>query len=399
MTPVMWSTVAAFAQEPADDGGSQAVGGSLAGWGSVPIATDEERADGVTHLWGQVQVWTTVFDQDVDPQADPATYGDPEADPGFSLRRARIGVDGYVPMGALGGASQVDYALALGVSAPYDVLSEPTPDVELVDAFGRWALPTGVGVTSAALGLQRVPFSRESMMSSANLVFEEVSVGTYWLTPSREVGATVSQSVLLGDGELAPQLLARIGGFNGSEDLFGDTGPGLLGTGRLEFSLGDTYRTWSPSKDPAIGIGAAALRDTQPSTRTTSIEADLLARISLVTLSGEVVTSRIRPTNTDVTDPSVVDNTGRLGWHAQLSVWLPIDGDDGIELAGRFATYDDAVKRDTNGDVAILHAGATWRNLLPKVDLGAGFVHRIEPDDAPNDTIRLWTQIRPDVRF
>ena len=32
-----------------------------------------------------VQVWGTVYDQDEDPMADPATYGDPEDDVGFKV--------------------------------------------------------------------------------------------------------------------------------------------------------------------------------------------------------------------------------------------------------------------------------------------------------------------------
>ncbi|MEZ4241157.1 MAG: hypothetical protein R3F59_34355 [Myxococcota bacterium] len=58
-------------------------------------------------------------------------------------------------MGERGGASQVDYAFAFGYSAPYDALTAPDaePTVELVDAFGRWALPSDLGVTSAAIGL------------------------------------------------------------------------------------------------------------------------------------------------------------------------------------------------------------------------------------------------------
>lgn len=382
------------------DSGSRPIGGSLAGWGTVPLASEEERTLGTTHLWGQLQVWTTLWDQDIDPQADPASYGDPEADPGFSIRRARLGFDGFLPMGDRSGRHQVDYALSVGYGAPYDALAEAVPTVELVDAFGRWALPTSIGVSSVALGLQRVPFSRESMMSSAHLVFEEVGVGTYQLAPTREAGVIGSQSFRFADGEDAAQLLVRVGAFNGGGDLVGDEGPGLLGAGRLELVVGDAYRTWSPRQKSALGIGVAGLRNSDPATDTTSLEADLLARYKLVTLMGELITSSITPGDTSVADPSVLVETNRLGWSGQLSVWLPVtDGPGGIEVAGRYATYDDATALDTSGDVAILHAGATWRNLLPLVDVGAGFVHRIEPGNAPNDTIRLWTQFRPEARF
>jgi hypothetical protein len=399
-------TIAAWAQEPAGDAESSsepsaggAVGGALAGWGAVPVASEAARSEGTAHLWAQLQVWATLLDQDVDPQADPATYGDPEADAGFSIRRGRIGIDGYLPMGDRFGDQQVDYAFAVGYGAPADALtaigSEPT--IQLVDAFGRWALPTGLGVTSASIGVQRVPFSRESMMSSADLVFQEAAVGTNWLGPNREAGATASQSVVFDeDSELAPQILVRGGLFNGGGDLVGDQGPGMMGTARVELAVGDTYRTWSAAKQPALGVGGALLRNGEPSTRETAIAADLLGRYSLVSVLAEVVSSTVSPTTTNASPPSVVAETTRLSWLAQLSVWIPVAaGGSGVEVAGRYATFDDATALDNSGDVSILHAGATWRNLLPRVDLGAGYVHRAEPGNLPNDTVRVWAQVRP----
>jgi hypothetical protein len=383
----------------ARDSQSRPVGGSLAGWGAVPLASDEERTSGLTHLWGQLQVWTTLYDQDVDPLADPATYGDPEADAGFSLRRGRFGFDGYIPMGKRGGRSQIDYALSVGVGATYDALTTPTAEVQLIDGFGRWALPTGFGVTSVALGLQRVPFSRESMISSADLVFQEVAPGTNWLTPDRQAGAVASQSVSLGEDAGGSQLLLRVGAFNGGGDLFGGSGRGLLGSARLELVVGDPYRTWSAKEENALGVGVAALRDDDLATRTTSFTGDAIARYKFVTLMGEAVASTIEPTNTDVSDPDVVFETARLGILGQLSVWLPLEAAQGVELAARFSTFDDDTDRANNGDVSILHGGATWRNVLPRLDIGAGYVHRIEPNTVANDTIRIWTQIRPEGRF
>ncbi|MEQ1569128.1 MAG: hypothetical protein ABMA64_26065, partial [Myxococcota bacterium] len=385
-------------EPPAAEAPRGAVGGSLAGWGAVPLATEAERRDGTAHLWGQLQVWTTAWDQDVSTQADPATYGDPEADPGFSLRRARFGFDGFAPMGDRSGRSQFDYAFAVGVGAPYDVLSTRSTAVELVDAFGRWALPTGVGVTSVALGLQRVPFSRDAMISSADQVFEEAAVATEWLAPSREAGGTVSQSIAFGDGPDAAQILVRAGAYNGGSDWFGDAGTGLLAAARAELVLGDVYRTWSPTRDPAIGLGVAALRDDDLSTRTTAVEGDLLARYSIVTATVELISSTVGPTDTTVADPAVVVDTPRLGMSGQLSVWIPLPH-DGIEVAARYATFDDDTAFENSGDVGLLHLGATWRNVAPRVDLGAGFVHRTEPAVSPNDTIRVWAQIRPQVNL
>jgi hypothetical protein len=302
-------------------------------------------------------------------------------------------------MGDLSSRMQVDYGLSVGIAAPYDALSAADEDVQIVDAFGRWALPTGLGVTSIGAGVQRVPFSREAMISSADLVFQERAVATNWLTPGREAGAIVAQSVTFGDSDLAPQVLARIGVFNGNGDVFGDTDPGVLGSARLEFLLGDAYRTFSSDLDPALGVGLSGLKNDEIATSTTSLGADLLARFSVVTLMGEVLSSGIELAETDVVDPDILGPVDRFGWLGQLSVFVPIDGPHGVEIAGRYATFDDDTDRDNAGDVGILHAGATWRSPVPRVDVGLGFIHRTETEEVTNDTFRIWTQVRPEAHL
>jgi hypothetical protein len=386
-------------EESTPEARSGAVGGALAGWGAVPVATDAQRTEGTTHLWGQLQIWATALDQDVSDQADPATYGDPEADPGLSIHRARLGFDGFVPMGERMGKHQVDYALAFGIGAPYDVLSPIDTDVQLIDGFGRWALPTGLGTTSIGVGLQRVPFGRENGISSAFLPFQEGSVATNWMAPSRGVGAVAGQSVVFGDGEDAAQVIARVGVFNPGE-VFGDDGSDVLMDGRLELSAGDTYRTFSFDGDNALGLGVAGYVRQQPGLATRAAEADLLARWKWVTLLGEVLTNTISPVDSDIVQPGVLAETGRFGWTAQLSGFVPVRAKSGVEIAANASSYDDATELDTVGDVLVIHGGATWRNLLPKTDLGLGYIHRTERyAEVPNDTVRLWFQVRPDANL
>ncbi len=376
----------------------QGVGGALQSWSSVPIADDDTLESGSLHLWGQLQAWATVADQDVDLQADPATYGDPEADPGFSIARARIGFDGFLPMGDRTCCGQVDYAFSVGIGAPYDALSSlPSGSVQVVDAFGRWALPTSWGVTSVAAGMQRVPFGREAMMSSARLVFQERSVATNWLTPSREVGAVLGQSVRFGDG--GPKALLRAGLYNGNGSLFGDRDPGLMAAARAEFLWGDAYQTWSPKLENAIGVGGAILSDNELASDTSSREVDLLARFKWVTVMGELISSRITLGDTTVVAPELLGETNRMGINGQLSVYVPLPGAGGVEAAGRFSSFDDDRAFDNAGDVQIIHGGLTWRDALPGFDVGGGYIHREEPAAFANDTIRLWMQVRPSTQL
>ena len=60
------------------------------------------------------QGWATIYDQDESLQADPAGYGDPEDDPGFKLRRVRLGIKGKNDF--------VKYSLSVGQSGPYDTI-------------------------------------------------------------------------------------------------------------------------------------------------------------------------------------------------------------------------------------------------------------------------------------
>lgn len=372
----------------------QGVGGALQSWSSVPVLDDEHAATGTLNVWGQLQSWITVMDQDESVQADPATYGDPEADPGFTVQRARFGIDGFLPLGDRTCCGQVDYAISVGLGAPYDVLGTPDTDLQIVDAFARWANVYDFGITSLAVGVQRVPFSRDAMMSSARLVFQERAVGTNWLVPGRDAGGVFSQSVIFGDDPAGPQILVRGGLFNGNGNLFGDTDPGLMGSARAEFLMGDAYQTWSHELAPALGVGGAVLFDNELATSTRSTGVDLLARYKWVTLSGELVSSTIQPRNSDIVTPVVLQDTNRFGYHAQLSFFVPFS-QGGLELAGRYATLDDDTAFENLGDVQILHAGATWRDVLPAFDLGAGYILRNESPAFANDTVRLWVQVRP----
>jgi hypothetical protein len=372
--------------------------GGLVGAGLTNLASEETRAAGAMVPWGQLQTWATFWDQDVDPQADPAVYGDPEHDPGFTIVRARIGFDGLLPMGdSLAEHFQVDYGLSVGVGSPYDARTEPDEDVQLVDAFGRVTTPLGIHPLTVSMGMQRVPFTRSALMSSAQLLFQERAPSTNYIVPGREVGVVVGQELRF--GESGASALVRLGAYNGNGRLYGDTDPGGLLSARVEFSKGDTYRTWDPDREWALGVGLGLMQDSAFATRTTGLGADLVGRISVVTVSGEFVQRSIEPTDTTVVAPAVSATTDQFGLIGQLSVWIPIDGEHGIELGSRYASFDDARAFDDSGDVWLLHNGLTWRNPLPFMDIGFGFIHRAEPHGAlANDTVRMWTQFRPTAK-
>ena len=148
------------------------------------------------------QVWVTAYDQDEDEQSDPAGYGDPEDDQGFKLRRARAGFSGSDGV--------FSYAVVFGMSSGADGLTQSTGTVGIVDAYGAWAVNPTVSLTA---GVQKVPFGRENLLSSSELVFQERSIGSNHIGPGRELG-------LLGASDFSG-LNVQFGLFNGNGSIVG----------------------------------------------------------------------------------------------------------------------------------------------------------------------------------
>lgn len=325
-----------------------------------------------------VQTWVTAFDQDSDAQADPASYGDPEHDMGFSIARARAGLRGE--------ADRLIYEVSVGVGSPFDRLSTQETDVGIVDAF----IGVAAGDLTLSAGTQRVPFSRDTLISSSDLVFQERSVGHSWIAPGREVGA-------LADFRHSSGFRARAGAFNGGGNLFGNNDNSVLGAVRLEFANGDIYRSWDPSGDMTFGVGVSSFYAPGLTSDRLAASGDVLFRVANFNVMGELNWMSISPGDANTVTQDVLETTGQVAWSAQLSYFAPMGDDDGgIEPAIRVASFDDAAGVSNNGDVMIIHAGASYRDLTPGLDVGLGFIHREELGGRAlgNDTARLWAQFR-----
>jgi hypothetical protein len=333
----------------------------------------------------QLQTWFTVFDQDETPQADPGGYGDPEDDTGFAIRRARFGF-----RGAFRG---VDYSIRVGAGKPYDAISNPGPVVDLVDAWARIKVSSKGGATYFQVGQHQIPFGREMLTSSNDLVFQDNAVSSRYLSPNRDLGFSIRH--------LYKFFGIAAGVYNGSGNLFGDTDPGLLVAARADFGWGgDVFRT--NSEADTIGFGFAYLYNRTFATTEHRGNFDLLGRYKGLTL---LVDGGLAVTTPDeapvIVAPGVPEKTWRWGVLAQLSYFRDV-GIGAIEPAVRFSTYDDNYALQDNGDVAILDAGVSWREPVPFFDVGVGYIHRMELQGRPidNDTVRIWTGLRyPSRRF
>jgi hypothetical protein len=298
-----------------------------------------------------VQIWATAWDQDLDPQADPAGYGDPE-----------------------------DYAVVLDAGSPYDAWKEADTDVHLHDAMVGWKR----GGLSLGLGQQKVPYSREALISSSQILFTERAVATEHMVPDRETGFTA--------GYRWNGLGLDAGIFNGSGSFLGDDNAGFLSAGRLSYTNADDgqdYRTWGEIDGLIFGAAANGFYNDDLSTSTMGVGGDLIVRVAGLSALVEGHFANIQPTATDLAPADVMDGTPRLGLTGQLGYSL-----GAFENALRFSMFDDDMDTEDNGDIWELYGGTTVHLADDHARVGIGYVHRHEMagQTLPNDTIRLWVQ-------
>ncbi len=322
-----------------------------------------------------VQIWATAWDQDLDPQADPAGYGDPEDDPGFKIRRARLGGKGRLGYG-------FDYEVVLSAGSPYDAWKEAKTTVHLHDANIGWSH----GGLRLGLGQQKVPYSREALMSSGEIVFTERAVATEHMVPDRETGFTAAYRW---NG-----LGLDAGIFNGSGSFLGDDNTGFLTAGRLSYTnaeAGEDLVTWGEIDGLVFGAGANGFYNDDLATHSMGVGGDVIVRVAGLSALIEGHYGNIQPTSTDVAPADVLDGTPRLGITGQLGYSVGI-----FENALRFSMFDDDMDPDVqdNGDIWELYGGTTVHLAEDRARVGVGYVHRHEMagQTLPNDTIRLWVQ-------
>ena len=348
---------------------------SLFMFGRPALAENENEAFPEPEATALVQIWGTAWDQDRDVASDPGSYGDPEDDLGFKIRRARYGLAGL--------SDNYAYQLSIGFASAYDSLVTYAEEIELVDAVGSARLQENVWVH---LGYQKVPVSREFLLGSFELLLGERSAGTEWIAPGRDVGVVV-------DGHLAGGTLrGRLGVFNGNGAATGDTDPGVLSALRVDMVFGDDdlENPRGVIEGFCLGVGFDGWMDQSFSTRTIGAGVDLALRAGGFSALLEARANQISPVaNLEIEAPTVWSETNRIGALAQVGYSV-----GNFEPAVRFSTFDDNLSATDNGDIGEILAGGTWREASGTVTVGGGYVKRLEfgGADLPNDTVRIWFQ-------
>ncbi|MEL6346505.1 MAG: porin [Myxococcota bacterium] len=327
----------------------------------------------------QAHVWATLYDGDTDRTADPAGYGDPEDDPGFKIRRGRVGFTGQ--------NEEWLYAVIVGQSAPFDGLAAVnTPRIDVVDAHAGWSPVDNLWLVA---GVQKVPVSRELIMSSQRLALVERSAASEWLIPGRDTGFLANYQI--GSETMYGRLSAGV--FNGNRSLITDDNLGKLLAVRAEFVSGDAnpYYTFGVVEGVTFAIAADFWRDDDVATDTLGAGVDLMLRAGAVSFTAEARVADLAPDDTTINEPAVLAPIRQIGALAQIGYTI-----GSFEPAARFSLFDDDTDLDDNGDVGDVLVGITYGDRSARNRIGGGFVHRIEFQGAQtnNDTLRLWWLLR-----
>jgi hypothetical protein len=328
-----------------------------------------------------IQTWGTLYDADSDAQADPAGYGDAEADVGVSIRRARFGIHDVT--------GPIQFSLEVGMASPYDgwFNNNGHNNIGLIDANISRVYGDASAGTRISVGAMKTPFSREALISAADLTFQERGVATAHMATGRDVG-------VLADYQHKSGMRVRTGVFNGNNDLSGDDNNGVSSVSRLEYGSKNSYTLSGLGR--AFGIGVSAVYANDLATNTVGGGADILVRTNNIGVLLEATALTITPADTSIANADVLTETKRLGLTGQLSYTLPTKS-GGIELASRYSQYDDATALEDNGDVGIIHTGVTIHNPGHGIKVGMGMINRLELGGSTlsNDTVRAWLQYVP----
>jgi len=266
---------------------------------------------------------------------------DPTID--FLARRLRLVLRGTFI------TSSLEYYVQFGF-APRDMESDNL--IPLRDAQIAY---TGLRDLSIRVGVMKVPFSRERVISSSSLQLVDRSIVNAELTLDRDNGIQLYSNDLFG---LGGYLGYQLGVFTGDGRLRANGDAGLLYVGRVQVQpfgrFEDAYSEvdFTREERPRLSIGiGAAYNDATPRQRSTNggryelggidymhAEADLIFKYAGFSLQSEVLWRQTDgpQTRTGVIDGMMVTERARdaLGWFVQAGYLFDFAP---IELAARFA--------------------------------------------------------------
>jgi hypothetical protein len=337
----------------------------------------------------RVQARVTVFDEDDAERNDPVVYGDPGLREGVSLRRVRLGVradwKGLLGLSVVGGFdNRYDYTEPFGGGFK---LTEATFSLTPLEEVG------------VSVGLDRVPFGRQAMISSAALALAERSIASEHMAPAREAGVFLGgtfgpeDNKVLGDNAVH----WAFGISNGGGDWTGDADPSPRLATRVSLDLGAPWQevesAWSPGGF-GLSVGGSLSHNWGLEADSLLAGVDLGIRCGRIGLQGEFMVSNATPTFDTEGIPAILAERTSMGGYGQV-VFAILPGT--LEAVVRVGGYDDNTALEDAGDRLDVAGGVNFFLVGGRLKAQLDFVHRIELVESyttSNDSLILQLQAR-----
>lgn len=364
------------------------------GWGGLTVTPT-----------GQVQFIVTAYDMNDPEQNDPIVLGDPDLDEGFSIRRARVGLEAEIHEG-------VEVAVELARDGRFTGGASGSSNPSLNTAsltFQRGDLP------GLRMGVDRIDYGAEGSTSSKRLLMIERSVTAETLGVNRDVGLALF-GVLGEKGDDVEGFTFRglrydVGAYNGSGTLFGDNNGlgdtdngeavganpfGLNYVGRISADLGTKAspkgedNMGRASGDVTVRVGAGGYSNRTLESRMLGYGADLAVFVGPFNFQAEYLSRLTVPQFTDEGLPDVLDDVPSRGFYLEAGVFAVPDR---VQLAARFESYDGNTQLEDSDDLMMITGALNYYPLqTDTLKVQVNYVSRIErPADIniANDSLYL----------
>ncbi len=313
--------------------------------------------------------------------------GDPMQEPGFRLRRARLGVEGGV-------TADITYRLEL------DVFDEEKTGGPLYEAWADYTPTHWLGVT---VGYQKYPFARTQWSSSARIAHLDRAIGIQAIAPTHALGLSLHSEPwkdhLTVTAGIFNGLQRKSGFFQGFETVGvseGNKFENLSFAGRLDLEpmdpIGPGEADLMALPTVRLSVGGGAYYNDGRSIGTLGATGHLHVKGYGAHLLGEVVYDRSKPRKSPTSSSTILETNERLVAQASLGYMILRDC---LGLAVRGELLNDNMGRADEGDQVAIAATASWYALRDYVKLQLEYRHRMElhGPNLANDAVIAGVQI------
>ncbi|MFH1131139.1 MAG: porin [Pseudomonadota bacterium] len=319
------------------------------------------RGDISLNMGGMIQIQGAFYVGD----GAALEFEDPADTEGFRVRRARFGFGGRL-------LQYVSYYLAVDLKDTVTAAMGRSYGNEILDASVSW---DRFSFAQISVGVDKVPFSAFSMMSSSRLIMIERPLTAEMLSPSRRVGITVS-------GELG-NLMYAFGGYNGSEGVTsGNRLAGLAVGGHVLYNILGQPARFVP-REFRLGIGGSYMYDNGAAVNLHRAGGSLDVQGWRLHLLTEFLWERSIPDAVPFGAPDAGEVT-RWGVIGQASAFL---WRSYVQVAFRYEYFRDNEQLPTFGQQQLISSGLNIYLCRQRLKLQVNYIRRDEKEgpEVPND--------------